>query len=443
MQVVDAAGVLKGNVSITEVGAGEYDAMLTFRDDLDAGHYTGMFQILVCGDGACTRRYTTKSLPYDVTVTNPVPVLAAINANRAAAGCGDFSLHVIGANFVRASTVNWNGSPRPTQFVSPTLLSVQIGAADISIAGTATVTAQSPAIGGGTTSGATFVIDAAVLAESESVTLFGDPQRTARVATSCPVSKPTEPLWSLPEALSQPPVIAGGRAFLGGQSTFGAYDLASGATAWSRTMDPPQTTYADGRLYTVDRRDFGMEWLSALDATTGVSIWSVPIASGSAGPPSVAQGRVFVRLYSGVYQAVAYSAIDGTTLWTASDADAFGSAGSITLTDSAVVFCKTTALRPDTGAVLWSNSVGSCFSGISVPVLAGGLLYLPVYNPHTAGTYTTVVDPATGMSLYDVPASEPPLIGSKIGVFMVNGTLTGRDLATNTVIWSKGFTKRA
>jgi hypothetical protein len=69
-----------------------------------------------------------------------------------------FTLTVNGTGFVSGSTVNWNGSPRTTTFVSSSQLQAAITAADVARAGTASVTVVSPAPGGGSSNPVTFDI---------------------------------------------------------------------------------------------------------------------------------------------------------------------------------------------------------------------------------------------------------------------------------------------
>ena len=99
------------------------------------------------------------STPLDVPINNPVPTLTSISPNNALAGSGAFTLTVNGTNFNGTSVVQWNGAARTTTFKSATQLEAAITAADVLTAGTATVTVQNPAPGGGTTSGQTFTIN--------------------------------------------------------------------------------------------------------------------------------------------------------------------------------------------------------------------------------------------------------------------------------------------
>lgn len=92
------------------------------------------------------------------TVNNPVPTVASLGPGAAFAGDPDFTLTVTGTNFVVTSTVQWNGSPRTTTFVSSAALQAAITAADIATVGTATVAVVNPAPGGGTSGALNFSI---------------------------------------------------------------------------------------------------------------------------------------------------------------------------------------------------------------------------------------------------------------------------------------------
>jgi glucose/arabinose dehydrogenase/PKD repeat protein len=93
------------------------------------------------------------------TGSNPVPVVTDMDPVSANAGGPAFTLSVSGSGFVNGSVVNWNGSARPTTYVSSTSVTAAISAADIATAGSATVTVVNPAPGGGTSSGLVFTIN--------------------------------------------------------------------------------------------------------------------------------------------------------------------------------------------------------------------------------------------------------------------------------------------
>jgi hypothetical protein len=68
------------------------------------------------------------------------PILSSINPVSATAGGPGFVLIAYGLNFTTSSTLSWNGSVRPTTYVSSSQLQMQISASDIATAGTAVVT---------------------------------------------------------------------------------------------------------------------------------------------------------------------------------------------------------------------------------------------------------------------------------------------------------------
>jgi Bacterial Ig-like domain (group 3)/FG-GAP-like repeat len=81
---------------------------------------------------------------------NPVPfVNQPLVPDATAPGGAGFTLTVNGAGFVAASTVNWNGTPRTTTFISSSKLTAAILSSDITTASTASVTVVSPSPGGG------------------------------------------------------------------------------------------------------------------------------------------------------------------------------------------------------------------------------------------------------------------------------------------------------
>jgi hypothetical protein len=82
--------------------------------------------------------------------TNPVPfVNQPVLPTSVAPGGAGFTLTVNGSGFVSGATVNWNGSPRATTFVSVTQLTAAILATDIANPTTAIITVTNPAPGGG------------------------------------------------------------------------------------------------------------------------------------------------------------------------------------------------------------------------------------------------------------------------------------------------------
>ena len=92
-------------------------------------------------------------------VSNPVPVLSALDPPSATAGSGTFTLSLTGSGFLEGSQVRWDGADRPTAFVSSSELQAEISDADVAQVGQVEVTVFNPQPGGGSSSPLAFVID--------------------------------------------------------------------------------------------------------------------------------------------------------------------------------------------------------------------------------------------------------------------------------------------
>lgn len=94
--------------------------------------------------------------PTPTPTPNPSPTISALSPTNIKVGGNPFVLTVTGTNFVSASVVQWNGSNRPTTFVTSTQLSALIPASDIATGGKTTITVSTPAPGGGTSGSLSF-----------------------------------------------------------------------------------------------------------------------------------------------------------------------------------------------------------------------------------------------------------------------------------------------
>ena len=101
------------------------------------------------------------SAPVSFTVlANPVPVLAAISPESIPYESAEFRLAATGSNFVPASQILWDGSPRFTYYISPTELQAVISPDDVASQGEVEVSVSSPTPGGGISSSRSFTISA-------------------------------------------------------------------------------------------------------------------------------------------------------------------------------------------------------------------------------------------------------------------------------------------
>lgn len=89
---------------------------------------------------------------------NPQPIENALSPVGVADGAPAFVLDVQGSNFVPGSTVNWNGLPRPTTFISDSELQAAISTSDVVAPQLAAITVSSPAPGGGSSAPLSFTV---------------------------------------------------------------------------------------------------------------------------------------------------------------------------------------------------------------------------------------------------------------------------------------------
>jgi hypothetical protein len=92
------------------------------------------------------------------TVNNPAPSISSISPNPVLALGGSFTLTVNGSGFVTGSVVQFDGSPRPTTFVSATQVTAQISSNDIIAVGQHAITVFNPTPGGGTSNSSTLTV---------------------------------------------------------------------------------------------------------------------------------------------------------------------------------------------------------------------------------------------------------------------------------------------
>lgn len=96
---------------------------------------------------------------YRIEADNPRPALSSTVPEMVMGGGPAFTLTLRGQGFSSLSAVLWDGSPRPTAFVSGTRLRVEVAESDIAEAGVAQIRVRNPSPGGGTSSAVTFTIE--------------------------------------------------------------------------------------------------------------------------------------------------------------------------------------------------------------------------------------------------------------------------------------------
>src|SRR5690242_4163224 len=217
------------------------------------------------------------------------PAVTALTPNQVAANGPAFTLTIDGSGFVAGSTVQWNGSARPTTFVSDARLTASISNADIANAGTATVRVVNPDTQA--SNAATFTIGAGCpagqfLAEYfANPTLSGTPVRTACESTinydwgtGGPAGLPTDNFsvrWT------------GTFSFPAGTTTFtataddGIRVFVDGTSVIDAWRDQAATTYTGTRTLTAGQHAVKVEYYEASILAVAQVSWS---AAGSVNP---------------------------------------------------------------------------------------------------------------------------------------------------------------
>ncbi len=128
----------------------EFNATIKRDMSTDLPKLDGANEVVVSPDGSTV--YAVAGISDAIVafaVTNPKATLDSLLPASAPMDGQDFTLVIKGKNFVGGSQVQWNGSARPTTYVSPSELWAAITAADLSMAGSAALKIVNPAPGGG------------------------------------------------------------------------------------------------------------------------------------------------------------------------------------------------------------------------------------------------------------------------------------------------------
>lgn len=93
-------------------------------------------------------------------INNPAPALTSLSPSSVVVGGVAFTLDVYGAGFQSSgqSTIQWNGSDRPTTYISSTHLSASIPAPDVASTGLVSITVVTKTPGGGASNALTLTI---------------------------------------------------------------------------------------------------------------------------------------------------------------------------------------------------------------------------------------------------------------------------------------------
>jgi len=118
----------------------------------------GWHAIVCTTDSGLVGTPFTFSMLVEPQPQNPVPALTSISPAATTAGAGGFTLTANGSGFASNATIQWNGAPLSTTFVSASQLTAAVPASLVATFGTASVSVQNPTPGGGISTTQTFTI---------------------------------------------------------------------------------------------------------------------------------------------------------------------------------------------------------------------------------------------------------------------------------------------
>lgn len=177
------------------------------------------------------------------------------------------------------------------------------------------------------------------------------------------------------------PVIADGRLFaMDARSTVSGHDASSGAQIWQVDLTPDEErdglfggglAYDEGRLFVTT--PFGLVF--ALNPDSGAELWRTRLPAPLRTAPTASGGRVFAITVDN--QMFALAADDGRRLWSYSgvieDAGLLGGAAPAVVGDVVVAGFtsgEVTALKAETGRVLWGDNLAGVARGDAIATLA-------------------------------------------------------------------------
>jgi subtilisin family serine protease len=133
----------------------------------------GTYEFRLFPNNGYTRAATSPAVNV-IAVPPPVPAVSTLSPSIVIAGSAGATVTVNGTGFTAASVVNWNGSPRPTTFLSATQIRAALADADVAAVGSAQVSVTTPPPGGGTSGSLTLtIVPAPVLSVSATTVAAG------------------------------------------------------------------------------------------------------------------------------------------------------------------------------------------------------------------------------------------------------------------------------
>ena len=134
---ISSSAVKWNGTALTSTFNSSTSLTATVTAALLSGGTVGQFTVVNPAPGGGT------SAPLNFSVNNPVPAIISVAPSTVAVG-HSATITITGTGFEANSVVQWNGSARPTTFVSSTQLRVDLTAADLQAQGTGALTVNNP-----------------------------------------------------------------------------------------------------------------------------------------------------------------------------------------------------------------------------------------------------------------------------------------------------------
>lgn len=233
----------------------------------------------------------------------PAPVLTFESPQTIMAGSGPFTIVVEGSNFFPASTVQINGSSRPTTYLAAGQIQATVSASDIATLGEDTVMVFNPAPGGGQSAPLTLTVYISISVSAQNI-VFEPFSRKIYAALSSASSSPNSVVaidpfmgtMGTPKAVgTQPNQMAvsddGQFLYIGldGDHTLGRLNLYTG------NLDPAATLGIDGLTESSDLRAFDIQVVPGDPHTAVVSVFR-PASPDEGGVDLIHDGVLSSRL---------------------------------------------------------------------------------------------------------------------------------------------------
>jgi outer membrane protein assembly factor BamB len=379
----------------------------------------------------------SNGLPFTVQANSNF-ILAAISPTYVVTGGTAFTLTTVGSGFTSASVVTLGGTSLPTNFISSTLLTAQVSAAQIASAGTLPIAVVNPAGAGGTSSTLPLVVGPA----SKDAVSFQITAIHAGAISFNSVSLPAASAWTV-NLGAQPSyaVIAGGTVFVTAgaspNSELIALNGATGATLWGpiAIAGGSNATYDNGRLFVLSAVFGGSGLMQAFDPATGDELWSTALTGQYEfnATPVAAQGIVATQGSGEGSTIYALNESNGAIAWTqGTDAGGFGT---VALSVDGVYEsqpCQTYDFSLPTGAAVWFQDTGCDGGGGQTPVVANGAVYSPIGSAYDGTLYAA----ETGNALGTFAADVAPAVTATAAYMLQSKTLRSIAVSNNQINWS-------